>query len=147
MDDAMKETAMVCAPEGSPSHAVRKRYRRQMLVLGIVYAALVATISWIIPISDWPEWPRRAGALLPVIPIALMVWAMGRYLSDEPDEFYRLIQTRASLAATGFVLVLGTAWGFLEEYTGLGPFPVLIIFPIWCAGFMAGLAWAGRKYR
>lgn len=138
---------MSSPPVDAPTPNARKRYRHAMIILGIVYVALVITISWILPISAWPEWPKRVGALLPVLPIIGMVLAMGRYLNEEPDEFYRLVQTRAMLAATGALLVFGTAWGFLQEYAGLGAFPVLIILPIWCGAFALATAWAGRKYR
>lgn len=132
---------------GSLNCDARKRYRQSMMILGIVYVVSVVAISWIFPVSAWAEWPRRVGALIPVLPVVGMVLAMGRYLDEEPDEFYRLVQTRAMLAATGALLVFGTAWGFLQEYAGLGPFPVLIIFPIWCAAFALATVWAGRKYR
>ena len=69
---------------------------------------------------------------LPILPIAGVIWAMARQLEETEDEFQRLLNARAMLLATGVILVGGTAWGFLQEYAGLAPFPMIILFPVWC---------------
>ena len=45
--------------------------------------------------------------------------------------------TRAMLWATGLLLFLGTAWGFLEVYSHAPRFPIMMIFPAWCAAWGA----------
>jgi hypothetical protein len=77
-------------------------------------------------------------AVLPAIPIIGIVWAMARLLIEETDEYQRLRIVRASLVATGLVLVISTLWGFLEMF-GLAPHLWLwAVFPIWAIGLGVG---------
>ena len=77
-------------------------------------------------------------ALLPAIPIIGIVWAMARLLIEETDEYQRLRMVRASLVATGLVLVSSTLWGFFEMF-GLAPHLWLwAVFPVWAIGLGVG---------
>jgi hypothetical protein len=118
--------------------AAMLRYTRRVTVMTFAYViALFAAIGitrqmevqgpflWIL-------------ALLPTIPIVGMVIAMGRLLVEETDEYQRLRFLRASVVATGFVLVLSTLWGFLEMF-GLVPHLWLwAVFPVWALGLGVG---------
>jgi ABC-type multidrug transport system permease subunit len=65
---------------------------------------------------------------------------MGRFLMEETDENQRMRMVRASLVATGFVLVLASLWGFLEMF-GLVPHVWLwAVFPAWSIGLGVGQA-------
>jgi hypothetical protein len=55
-------------------------------------------------------------ALLPSLSIAYLVWAMSRYLVEEDDEYQRMRQIQSALVATGLLLVVASAWGFLELF-------------------------------
>ena len=77
-------------------------------------------------------------ALVPTIPIMGMIWTIARLLVEETDEFQRLRMVRASLVATGLLLVVGTLWGFLEMF-GLVPHVWMwAVFPIWSVGLGLG---------
>jgi hypothetical protein len=77
-------------------------------------------------------------AVLPAIPIIGIVWAIARLLIEETDEYQRLRMVRASLVATGLVLVTSTLWGFLEMF-GLAPHLWLwAVFPVWAIGLGIG---------
>ena len=135
---------MSCAPQDPV------RTRRALTfnaVVAIAYIGLVVLISWVVPISHLPNVIRIPAALTPVIPIVLMIWGMGRNLAEQKDEFIRMIQARGMLLATGFILVFATGWGFLQEYVGIGPFPAIILFPIWCAAWAVATAWTAWRYK
>ncbi len=84
-------------------------------------------------------------AVLPALPLIGVVWAMGRFLIEETDEYQRALAVRKMLVATGFLLVVATIWGFLEEF-GLAPhLPAYWCFIVWCFGLGAGACWS--KFR
>jgi len=80
-------------------------------------------------------------ALLPVLPVLGMIWAMGRYLVEEEDEFLRHRAIMASLLGLGAVLVLGTFWGFLETFGVVPHVDAWWVFPVWAAGMGLGQCW------
>lgn len=80
-------------------------------------------------------------AMLPVLPIFWMIWAMGRYLVEEVDEYLRHKAIMASLFGLGAVLAIGSFWGFLETF-GLAPHaPGWWVVPIWAVGMGLGRLW------
>jgi len=135
---------MRCGPKFSPAN---RRYQLRFWSAMTAYVVLVAMISWITPIDHLPDGWRHAAALLPVIPIGVVIWAMARALEEMEDEYFRLLQARSMLLATGILLLGATAWGFLQEYTDLPPFPVIILFPCWCAAWGVSAAWVSWRVR
>lgn len=80
-------------------------------------------------------------ALLPVLPIFAMIWAMARYLIEENDEFLRHRATMASLFGLGVVLAAGSFWGFLETF-GVAPHvDAWWTFPVWAIGMGLAQCW------
>ena len=77
-------------------------------------------------------------ALLPTIPIIGMIVAMGRLLVEETDEYQRMRIVRASLVATGLVLVLASVWGFLEMFELVPHVWLWTVFPVWAIGLGVG---------
>ena len=124
-----------------------RRYQLTFWPLMIAYVLSVILISWVAPISHLPDGPRQVLALTPVLPIGGVIWAMARQLEETEDEFQRLLNARAMLLATGVILVGGTAWGFLQEYSGLPPFPMIILFPVWCGIWALTSVWVRWRYR
>jgi hypothetical protein len=110
----------------------KRRYLLVFWPLMTLYVLSVVLISWVLPISHLPDGPRQVLALTPVLPIGGVIWAMARRLEETEDEFQRLLDARAMLLATGVLLVGATAWGFLQVYARLAPFPTIILFPVWC---------------
>jgi hypothetical protein len=97
------------------------------------YILDVVLISWVLNIEAWPLWARAIAAVTPAIPIGGVIYALMRYLATEPDEYQRLLMTRAVLIATGVTFFVLTAWGFLELYIEQTPhFPVAFAMtPFW----------------
>ncbi len=81
-------------------------------------------------------------AILPALPILYFIWAMGRYLADEADEYMRMRQVTYALFATGWLLALATIWGFLETF-GVAPHvPSWAAIPVWAIGLGVAQIWA-----
>lgn len=55
-------------------------------------------------------------ALVPAGAVLAMVWAMGRLLLEEDDEYLRYRIVKQALFATGGLLAVSTVWGFLEMF-------------------------------
>ncbi len=80
-------------------------------------------------------------AVLPALPLIGVVWAMGRFLIEETDEYQRALAVRKMLMATGFLLVVATVWGFLEEFGLVPHLAAYWGFIVWCFGLGVGAAW------
>ena len=80
-------------------------------------------------------------AVLPALPLIGVVWAMGRFLIEETDEYQRGLAVRKMLMATGFLLVVATVWGFLEEFGLVPHLPAYWCFIVWSFGLGVGAVW------
>jgi len=80
-------------------------------------------------------------AILPALPLIGVVWALGRFLIEETDEYQRGLAVRKMLVATGFLLVVATIWGFLEEFGLVSHLPAYWGFIVWCIGLAVGAGW------
>jgi hypothetical protein len=80
-------------------------------------------------------------AVLPSLPIVYMVYSMGRYLTDEADEYLRMKAVIAALFGTGILLVVATFWGFLESFKLVPHQPGWWAVPIWAIGLGLGQLW------
>lgn len=72
--------------------------------------------------------------VLPAIPMIGCIFAMGRYLAEEQDEYQRLQAARASLFATGLLLTVAMIWGFLEQAGLVRHVPASSAFIVWAMG-------------
>jgi len=104
---------------GADSQASRT-YNRRALIWSMSYIALLGFALTVR--NTWqPQGPVLwLLALLPSLPIIYYVWALGRYLREEQDEYLRMRQIQAGMFATGCLLVVATVWGFLETF-GIAP--------------------------
>jgi hypothetical protein len=116
-------------------------YNRRMLIWSFAYmAALFGAIT------IYNQW-RPSGpilwmvAILPALPIIYFVWALGRYLAEESDEYIRMMQVSAALFATGWLLVLATLWGFLETFGVAVHVPAWAAVPVWAIGLGVAQIW------
>lgn len=86
-------------------------------------------------------------ALLPVVPIFAMIWAMARYLVEEDDEFLRHRAIMASLFGLGLVLAAGSFWGFLETFGVVPHVEAWWTFPAWAIGMGIAQCWMSWRDR
>jgi hypothetical protein len=77
-------------------------------------------------------------AVLPALPLIGVVWAFGRLIVEQTDEYQRSLTVRQVLVATGFMLAVTSVWGFLETFGQVPHLPMYWAFIIWCAGLGVG---------
>lgn len=86
-------------------------------------------------------------AMLPIAPIFWMIYVMGRYIAEETDEYLRHRAVLASLVGLGFVLAIGSFWGFLETFELVPHVPGWWAVPIWAVGMGLGQGWLTLRDR
>ena len=122
-------------------------YSKRMLIASVGY---MLGLGLAITLDRRMELAGATGflvAMLPVLPIFAMIWAMGRYLVEEQDESLRHRAMIASLAGLGLVLGLGSFWGFLETF-GMAPHvPGWWAVPVWALGMGLAQAWLALRDR
>ena len=121
------------------------RYNRRFLAAAFGYVLGLG-----IAITLWNNFELSgpvvfAIALLPTIPTFAMIWAMGRYLVEETDEYLRYRTVRAALMSLGMVLAIGIFWGFLEMFELVPHIWAWWVLPVWAIGL--GLAQLWMKVR
>jgi hypothetical protein len=111
--------------------------RRAVPLMGAYVAALFVAIGLHDRMA--PTGPLAVAlAILPALPLIGMIWAMGRLLVEEQDEYLRSLHVRQFMIATGFMLVVTCVWGFLETFDLVPHVPMYWAFIIWCAGLGIG---------
>ena len=121
------------------------RYNRRILFssFGYVLGLGIAIAIW--NASEVSKATAFALALLPTLPTFYMIWAMGRYLVEETDEYLRYRTVRAAIMSLGMVLVIGIFWGFLELFEVVPHIWAWWVLPVWAMGL--GLAQLWMKVR
>ncbi len=121
------------------------RYNRRML--GVSFAYVIGLFAATLIFKNYELNALQAAllSLLPTLPVLGMIWAMGRYLIEETDEYLRNRTVNASLIATGFLLAVATFWGFLANFDVVRPTSGWAAVPVWCVGL--GLAGVINKVR
>lgn len=117
---------------------------------GIMASSLAYLLGLGIALSVWRNLDPSTGftwllAMLPIIPIFWMIFVMARYLKEENDEYLRYRAIIASLIGLGFVLAIGSFWGFLETFELVPHVPGWWSVPIWAFGMGIGQAWQNRS--
>jgi hypothetical protein len=121
------------------------RYNRRVLLASFGYVLGLG-----IAISIWNSYAVTgpaaiALALLPSLPTFGIIWAMGRYLAEETDEYLRHRAVTAALLSLGLVLALGIFWGFLEMFEVVPHIWAWWVLPVWAMGL--GLSQGVLKLR
>jgi hypothetical protein len=119
------------------STANRAYMRRFLPMMGLYVVCLLATV-WL---DDRlaPKGPLAVAlAILPALPLVGVVWAFGRLLIEETDEYLRALTVRQFLVATGFMLCVTSIWGFLDAFGQVPHVPMYWAFIIWCMGLGVG---------
>ena len=122
---------------GGASLAQRAYLRRFLPLMGAYVVILFAAI-WLNK-AVAPTGPLAVVlAILPALPLIGVVWAIGRLIVDEKDEYQRSLTVRQVIVATGFMLAVTSVWGFLETFALVPHLPMYWAFIIWCAGLGVG---------
>jgi hypothetical protein len=104
---------------------------RRVVPAWIIYVALLIAVPAVIARIE-PTGPLLwLIALLPAVPLSAVFWFYGRCFAEMRDDYLRLLEIRKALIATGIVLTLATAWGFLESYAGAPHLPLYVVSLAW----------------
>lgn len=125
--------------KGAMSPAMRS-YNRRFLGFSALYVIVMLGVSGLydkVPEGSAVLWLL---AIAPALAAMGMIWAMIRYLREEVDEYLRYRAVNAAMVGLGFVLVLGTGWGFLETFGLVPHIWAWWVFPAWAMGLGIGTA-------
>jgi len=107
-----------------------------MLRFGAAMAAYVAVVLPVDYLAHRGLMPAKPWlylvAVTPAIPVAAVVLIVLRYLQEEEDEYQRMLNIRAYVAATGLTLTICTGWGFLQDFAGLPTISLTYVFMLFC---------------
>lgn len=120
------------------TNAAIRRYNVRVIVLSSVYALLLFAMVYLFRHQTLRGPIAYVVALLPAIPLIGVFVALGRYIVEETDEYLRMLMVRQALIASGVMLSITTAWGFLE---GVGLVPHIAAYytaVLWFAGLWVG---------
>ena len=116
----------VCAPT-----AAARRHNRRVLWAAVVYALTLIPIDYAVRHGLVSGPGRMALAVVPALPLVAMFASYARYLSEETDEYIRMLVVRQILAATTVAMVCAVVWGFLTDLGGAPPIATYWIAFIW----------------
>ena len=123
---------------GNCNNPAQRAYTRRAVPLMIAYVAALALALWLHERLAPTGLLAVTLAILPALPLIGVVWALGRLLVEEQDEYLRSLHVRQFMIATGFMLVVTCVWGFLESFDLVPHLPMYWAFVIWCAGLGIG---------
>lgn len=116
----------------------RRLYNRRVILLSAIYAVTLFGVVLVFR-NAMIAGPLAYGVgILPALPIIGIFLAVGRYLLDERDEYLRMLMVRQTLIASGFVLSVATAWGFLESVDLVPHVDAYYAAVLWFAGLGVG---------
>jgi uncharacterized membrane protein YkvI len=110
------------------------RYNRRMLAAGGIYVVGLFGAIWANDTLQADGALAFLFAFAPSVGVLTMVWAMGRLLSEETDEYLRFRLVRSSLFGLGTLLTLATVWGFFEQFDLVPHAPTWLAVPVFALG-------------
>lgn len=111
----------------------QRRHSRRVILFSLVYALVLVPIVYVIRHGIVTGSWRMILAVLPALPLVAMFGSYGRYLSEESDEYVRMVVVRQILTATTIAMVCAVVWGFLADLGGAPPIASYWIAFVWVA--------------
>lgn len=103
-----------------PRSPAARRYLARLLVLMTSYIALLFASIWLFRHAHPAGALAYALAIAPALPIIGVFWAVMRFITEEQDEYLRMLLVRQCLIATGFCLAVTTVREFLQIFDLIG---------------------------
>ena len=125
----------------------QRAHSRRVMHAGIAYAVVLIPSVYLIRrgLVDQP-WQTLL-AILTAVPVVGMFASFGRYLSEETDEYQRMLVVRRILTATTVTMCCAVIWGFLTELGGMKPIASYWLAVIWLAVQGAGASFESFRAR
>lgn len=136
---------MVCETQGAPKKVAR-RYMRSMAISGALYVALVIAGALTMREFDPPQWARIVLAVLPIVPVAMMLRAILTFINSV-DEFQRRMQMEAVLITAGVTAFGSFAYSFLEEWADFPRVSIMWVLPAMMVIWGVTLAIVRMRYK
>jgi hypothetical protein len=122
-----------------------KRYQRRVMVTMSVYVVVLFAAMFVVKHTHPHGWLLYAISVLPALPLLAYMASMGVYLTEEKDEYVRLMTMRSLVAGTAVLLMVLVVSDFLRTISGA---PALAPFSSWVTFFLAfGVAQGIQKMR
>jgi hypothetical protein len=123
-----------------------KQYLKELGLALLAYGAvLIGSSTWLIVDGSIASPWRDLTALSPMLPGALVVWAILRQLR-RLDELQRQVQFEALAFAFAGTAFISFSYGFLETH-GYPRLSMFVIWPLMASLWMLGLMLAARRYK
>jgi hypothetical protein len=126
--------------------AAGRAYKRRYAIAMVAYALSLGLVIYLFRAAPPPIWLRYPLAILPALPILAVVWALGRFLTEETDEVVRAQMIQQLLWASAMTLSVSTLWGFLEAFADAPHLRAYWVFPLFCAAMLVSFPFVRRKY-
>ncbi|MGB6482842.1 MAG: hypothetical protein WBE86_05075 [Candidatus Acidiferrales bacterium] len=121
--------------------------RNRAIPVIILYFLLFVMVNWLFDRHFLRGHIAYLFAVLPALPLIVVIVLLGRYIREETDEFKRAVFVEALLWAIGLTMVLTTAWGFIEMFIPGMHVPVLWVFPLFCVMAAAAKLFIRRRFQ
>lgn len=123
-----------CSTKGE----AQRRYVKRVAIFSSAYLIAIALQVSFLSAGDPNTGIRIALAVLPALAIIGVFWAIGRLITEEQDEFLRMLTVRQALIATAFALSVATLWGFLEATDVVMHLDTYWVAVVWFFGQFVG---------
>jgi hypothetical protein len=112
-----------------------KRYQRRVQAAMAVYVVVTLSAAWAVKHGALIGWQLYLCSVLPALPVIAVIVAMARYLSEETDEYQRLVVMRSLLMGTAALLGTVVVSDFLRSFANIDPFPPFTCFVVFALTF------------
>jgi hypothetical protein len=121
-----------------------RRYAVRFRICMVAYVIVLLGVAFWFRSAAAPTGAfRYVVAAAPALPVLGVIWAMGAYMLELPDEYQRMRLATDMLWATGITVAACTVWGFLQTYADAPAAPLYLVFVLLMA--VLGLVQCGRK--
>lgn len=114
------------------------RYNRRLIIVALVYAALLIASTYGFKHHLMSPAVTLGAALLLAASLMGNFVVTGLYLSEEKDEYLRMLMTQRMLWATGCALGIATVWGYLQSFGLVGAVAAYNVCLLWYGGLALG---------
>lgn len=122
---------------GTRSRAI-VRYNRRVIAASLAYIVALLCGGGIVRYYDSAIAVRVIISIAVAVPVIFMIRAAALLMTEEADEYLRLLYVRQNLIATGVLLTTATLYGFLNAFDVAPRVDAWAAVPLWALGLGIG---------